>query len=243
MNTLCYNIYDQIFNYLEKCDIILLTLLSKNITDILNDCKYWSIENKNFYNHTYNFMNQSDNIKINTNIYNLYCFNCQKRNLLKKPKHYTYRYNLCYICKNNLIHYNKIKLLKDISHNITCIKYPFYDLSEYLRYMREKKFVCMISKINKKKLELDCELNMRNLEYSPKSNVCRKFIFENINLSAKEVVNIYCKKKYIYEYTPYMSFKRFFYYHHNTTWSHAHKKALEFVLNNNKYPSKYPWEN
>tara|TARA_A100001015_G_C14929796_1_gene688008 strand:- start:414 stop:1142 length:729 start_codon:yes stop_codon:yes gene_type:complete len=242
MNTLCHNIYDQIFNYLEKCDIILLTLLSKNITDILKDCKYWSIENKQFCNN-YNFIKSSDNIKIYTKIYSSYCYQCKKRNLIKKSKDFTYNYNLCYICKNISIHFNKIKNIKDTQNKITCIKYPFYNLSEYLRYIREQKFVCMISKINKKKLELDCELNMRNLEYSPKSNVCRKYIFENINLSAKQVVNIYCKKKYIYEYTPYMTFKKFFYYDHNLTWAQAHKKALEFVLNNNRYPSKYPWEN
>lgn len=239
MNKLNTNTFDILFIFLEPIECLKLSLSSHKISNILKDCNFW-IKKCNEYNSPVNLLQYNINYsQLYTSFYKSCCYICKQRNFISIRDKYSYGYNLCYQCKNNTIHINAMNV--DNIDKFCCIQYPFYDLTKYIMYMREQKFIFMISQINKRKLMLDSAFSKRKIEIPYDSMLCRNYILGRINMSITKIVNIICQKKYIYEYTSFLFFKKY-YHSYNNSWKQSHKLALGMILKKNKYPTIYPWE-
>jgi len=239
MKLLNTDIYDNILLYIEPSESIKFSLTSKDINFIIKNCNYWNVYTKKYYKYSIKYSNNTNYYKLCLKLFNSCCYICKDKNYISSNNNYTNSYNLCYICKNTSIHFSAIK--KDIQNKIKIVEYPFYNLNCYIKYMREQQFYCMISKMNKRKYELEDSFSKRRIIIPPESKLCRNYILDRININSNKIATIICQKKYIYEYTPFLIFKKY-YYRYSKSWKIAHKLALKMVLNNNKYPSKFPWE-
>ena len=237
---LYHNIFDIILNNLDPLECIKLTLISKKIIENLNECKYYKNKNKEFSGNHFHSFTDKDNISLYRNNFNSYCYICKTPNLIKSAKYCVNGYNLCFICKSKCIHY---KSMNYNFNNNECIKYPFYNFNIYQSNIREDRFIKMINQINQRKSELETAFSNKQMLYPQDSVLCKNYILNRTNTKLSKIVEIICHKKYLYEYTSYKSLKKYFYYQKNLSWNNAHKASIKMVLNNNKYPEIYPWEN
>ena len=239
MITLNSDIFDILFTYMESVDCLKLYLTSIKLMNILNDCNYWKSKCVEYYSYSIKFSNQINYIKLYQKLFNSCCFICKDKNYISCNNNYTHSYNICYFCKNSTIHATSIKY--EILNQIKQTQHPFYDLDCYIKYMRDKQFHCMISKMNKRKFELEESFSKRGITIPADSKLCRNYILSRITMNCNQITTIICQKKYIYEYTPFLVFKKY-YYKYSKSWKKSHQLALKMVLDNNKYPKKFPWE-
>lgn len=239
MNILNTDIYDNILLYIDPSESIKFSLISKEIKSIIKNCNYWNVQSKKYYKYSIKYLDKTNYYKLYLKLFNSCCYICKDKNYISSNNNFTNSYNLCYICKNTSIHISSIK--KEIRNEIKIVEYPFYNLNCYIKYMREQQFYCMISKMNKRKYELEESFSRRGITIPPDSKLCRNYILDRVNIDCHKIARIICQKKYIYEYTPFLIFKKY-YYKNTNSWKTAHTLALKMVLDNNKYPSKFPWE-
>lgn len=233
MNSLCLNVFNSILEYIEPLDCIKLTFISKTIFNKLNDCIYWRMKCSEYSI----IINTFDIINLYYKYYNTYCYICKK---VCWNNNYNNNYKICYNC-------NKIVICnKSVEYNfpnLSYIKYPFYLVSAYLYNLREYKFKIMINIINTNKKVLDTEFKRRKLTVPLNSKLCQDYVLSRTNIPYKQVCQIICQKKYIYEYTAFSFFKKFYYKVNYYNWRKSHTLALKMVLEDNKYPLLFPWEN
>ena len=242
MNQLCINTLENIYIYLEEPDVIQLSLVNKSHIYNLNESNFIKIKVNNYRLNKYR-INKS--IPIIYNYYKLFnnnCYICKHNNKIKLmyyQKEPVYKYNICHHCKSKNIHISEMKYGYK---TIQCNNYPFYDLSEYLKMIRDNKLVIMISSFNKRKLELEYELRNKNMVIPEHSKLCKNYILGRTSIKLKAIISILCKNKYLYEYTLYNHYKKHFYYNDYLTWKQSEYYAKKMVLINNTYPCNYPWE-
>ena len=231
MNNICNNNFDLILKYIEPYECINLTFISNKIYNHLNNCNYWKTKCKEYSN-----ILKPTIIKLYYNHYNLKCFFCKKN---CKDKNYYYNYKTCSNCSSFYIHKND-----SLYHlpNLNYFQYPFFLISEYLYHLREYKFKLVISSINTRKKTLEAEFSKKNISIPQNSILCKNYILNRTDLHHKKVCNIICQNIYIYEYTPFKFFRKFFYKVKKYNWYKSQKLALKMVLENNKYPIYYPWQ-
>ena len=77
-------------------------------------------------------------------------------------------------------------------------------------HLREYKFKLVISSINTRKKTLEAEFSKKNISIPQNSILCKNYILNRTDLHHKKVCNIICQNIYIYEYTPFKFFRKFF---------------------------------
>lgn len=236
MNKLCIHLIDNIFIFLESIDVIKLSITNTSVMNNCNESNHFKNEVNKYISYKYIIY---DNIPLTHQYYYFFNNHCYICKLKYNTKKYTYNYNICHQCKSNNIH---ISTMKYGYKSITCNNYPFYNLSEYVKMVRDNKLTFMITGMNKRKLELESSLKKQNMIIPTHSKLCKDYILDRTKLSLGSVIKILCKNKYLYEYTPYNNIKQHLYYYNYLSWNQSDYYAKKMVLVNNKYPRIYPWK-
>lgn len=233
MNNISNEIYTKILECLNPFESLKLCNISKSITSEVQRCLYWKKECKKYTN------------EKSTNYYNLFkflfknnCYICYELNLTK----YQHNYNICYKCTNKVVHKNIINDSRYVKCNeIKCIKYPYYNLNEFISKYRDYKVGCVIFKMNYKKTKLETELKKVQLPIPTQSQLCKDYITGRTNLDVNHIINIIVKNHYLYNYTAYDAFINIYTNKYKYSYKKAKYLSKKMVLNNFKYPSKWPW--
>ena len=231
MNTISNEIYTNILEYLNPLESFKLCNLSNHILNEIQNCLYWKNECKKYTNEKSKYYFNLYKFLFKNNCYICYELNIQK---------YKHTYNICHKCANNVVHKNIIRDSRYISCNeIKCVKYPYYNLNNFIIKYRDYKVGCVIFKMNYKKSKLDAELKKIKLTIPIHSKLCTNYVTGRIKTDVSIICNIVAQNHYLYNYTAYDAFINI--YTHKYNYKKAKYLAKKMVLNNYKYPTKWPW--
>lgn len=264
MDLINSNLLNIIITFLEIKESFKLEFISKNISNLINNCEIWSYELdkyniQSFLKNIY----KSNSFTLYKTIFNKYCYFCKKTICNKYTKYNNYK--ICKHCDKNLIHidvikktfnnsaisykYNHIKLnynklcKKNIIDNIYCELYPFYNKYQYDNCKKDVKLHKIIYELNFRKKLLEDEFKKYNIKLPLHNNLCKRFILNRTNISKKCVIKSVLKELYIKEYTPYTSFYNYFFYTKKKNKFLADKLALNVIGNPNLNNIEEIWMN